>query len=346
MILRIVFFYLLILNYTYPQQKDSKVDFKDWTLEEKAAYIIGLQIGEDLKKQKLTPDLDKLLLGLKDASKDHGLTEKEISSILKAYRQKVSDVALKKEQEYFKNNLKNPGIKSTKSGVQYKVLKSTTGIIPEKTDFIRCLYKSYLPDGTVLDAPKDPVVFAFTDALTGWQHALSIMPEGSKWRLFIPSKLAFGELGLPPKVPPYNPLIIELELLSVINKKRADESEKKFFDENAKKEGVIKRDDGIQYKILKKGHGRSPKKGNAITCRYKGLFLDQSVFDNTIGESSLIEFDKMIKGWQNIITEMREGDKWQIAIPYKLAYGDKGMLPYIPPYATLIYEVELLRVKR
>jgi FKBP-type peptidyl-prolyl cis-trans isomerase len=109
-------------------------------------------------------------------------------------------------------------------------------------------------------------------------------------------------------------------------------------------DGVKTLPDGVMYRVLKAGSGKSPKASDKVSVRYKGTLMDGSVFDET-KEDETAEFpvDGLIKGWQEILQLMKEGDKWEAVIPSDLAYGDKQTGP-IPPNSPLVFEIELVKV--
>ncbi len=119
-----------------------------------------------------------------------------------------------------------------------------------------------------------------------------------------------------------------------------------FLATNKTKEGVKVTASGLQYKPLKSGSGKMPTADNSVTVHYTGKLLDGSVFDSSVGRGEPATFGvgQVIDGWTEALQLMREGDKWELYIPYDLAYGDRGAGGAIPPYATLIFEVELIKV--
>jgi FKBP-type peptidyl-prolyl cis-trans isomerase FklB len=124
----------------------------------------------------------------------------------------------KKGEDFLAENAKKPGVKTTASGLQYVVLKEGTGKKPKLEDTVHCHYHGTLIDGTVFDSSVDrgtPIDFPLQGVIPGWTEVLQLMPEGSKWRVFIPSKLAYGQRGAPPKIGPNETLIFEIELLQV-----------------------------------------------------------------------------------------------------------------------------------
>lgn len=123
--------------------------------------------------------------------------------------------------------------------------------------------------------------------------------------------------------------------------------EEKFFAENKKKEGVITLDNGIQYKVLKSGNGKSPKLSSTVEVNYEGRLIDGTKFDSSYdrGTPFKTKLTGVIKGWTEILQRMKEGDKWEVYIPSKLAYGPRGAGKVIGPDAALIFQMELISVQ-
>ena len=135
-------------------------------------------------------------------------------------------------------------------------------------------------------------------------------------------------------------------------KKKADAEKNQkagdaFLAENAKKEGVKTTASGLQYKVLKSGSGASPKKADTVKVHYHGTLIDGKVFDSSVqrGEPVTVSVDGVIPGWVEALQLMKIGDKWQLFIPAKLAYGERPD-PVIGPNATLVFEVELLGIEK
>ena len=128
--------------------------------------------------------------------------------------------------------------------------------------------------------------------------------------------------------------------------KIAKEEGEKYLAANAKKEGVVTRESGLQYLVLKEGTGKSPKATDKVKCHYEGFLIDGTVFDSSVqrGEPAVFPFDGVIAGWTEGLQLMKEGGKTRFFIPYLLAYGPSGAGNSIPPYAALIFDVELLEV--
>jgi len=212
-----------------PDQPPSP--FKDQ--KEKVSYALGLSLGGNLKRQLVDVDPDVMLRGLKDGL-DGGkalMTDDEVrvtimqmQSELKAKleeKAKLAAVTNKKEGDTFlEANKSKEGVVALPSGLQYKILTQGTGPTPMAADTVSCNYRGTLLDGTEFDSSYkrgQPASFRVSGVIKGWTEALQLMPVGSKWQLFIPASLAYGERGQGP-IPPNAMLIFEVELISIQGK--------------------------------------------------------------------------------------------------------------------------------
>lgn len=129
--------------------------------------------------------------------------------------------------------------------------------------------------------------------------------------------------------------------------KAAKAEGEKYLADNAKKDGVITTKSGLQYMVLQEGTGKSPKATDSVKCHYEGFLIDGTVFDSSIqrGEPATFPLGGVIAGWTEGLQLMKEGGKTRFFIPYNLAYGESGAAGSIPPYAALIFDVELIEVK-
>ncbi len=120
-----------------------------------------------------------------------------------------------------------------------------------------------------------------------------------------------------------------------------------FLADNAKKEGVVTLPSGLQYQVLQEGNGKSPKATDQVKCHYEGTLINGKVFDSSYrrGEPATFPLNGVIAGWTEGLQLMKEGAKYRFFIPFNLAYGTRGAGQDIPPYATLIFDVELIEVK-
>ena len=120
-----------------------------------------------------------------------------------------------------------------------------------------------------------------------------------------------------------------------------------FLADNAKKEGIVTLPSGLQYQVLQEGNGKSPKATDQVKCHYEGTLINGKVFDSSYrrGEPATFPLNGVIAGWTEGLQLMKEGAKYRFFIPFNLAYGTRGAGQDIPPYATLIFDVELIEVQ-
>lgn len=120
-----------------------------------------------------------------------------------------------------------------------------------------------------------------------------------------------------------------------------------FLAENGKKEGIVTLPSGLQYQVLKEGDGKKPSATDQVVCHYEGTLIDGTVFDCSYQRNQPATFglNQVIPGWTEGVQLMQEGAKYRFFIPYKLAYGERGAGAQIPPFATLVFDVELIEVK-
>jgi FKBP-type peptidyl-prolyl cis-trans isomerase FklB len=200
-----------------PQLKDQK---------DKVSYSIGMQIGFNLARQKVDINPDILAAGIKDSlANKPQLTTEQVKEIMaqfeKDMEQKQKDLGEKNKAEgtkYLEENKKKPGVKTTASGLQYKVEKEGTGAQPKATDMVTVNYRGTLTDGTEFDSSYkrgQPATFPVNGVIKGWTEALQLMKKGAKYQLFIPASLAYGERAMGPDIGPNSTLIFEVELVDV-----------------------------------------------------------------------------------------------------------------------------------
>lgn len=205
------------------------------TQKEKASYALGMSIGSGLHRQSLPVDPALVSRGLRDAmgSGKTLMTEDEMKAALQQLRTDVQQSqeakahvageANRKAGEAFlaANKLKE-GVKTLPDGLQYKILQEGTGPKPKETDTVTVNYRGTLIDGKEFDSSYkrgQPTTFPVNGVIKGWTEALQLMPVGSKWQLFIPADLAYGDRAPSPDIGPGDTLIFEVELLSIGEKK-------------------------------------------------------------------------------------------------------------------------------
>lgn len=190
-------------------------------LRQKVSYGIGLSIGKNLASQSIDLDTEVFTQGLKDAltKKAQAYTDAQIQEAMMAYQQQLLAAKSKEGETFLAENKKKAGVTTLPSGLQYKVLKQGTGKTPKASDTVSVNYEGRLIDNTVFDSSAKggaPVSFPVEGVIKGFSEALQLMKVGSKWQLYIPSSLAYGQT--PPQgspIGPNAPLIFDLELVEV-----------------------------------------------------------------------------------------------------------------------------------
>jgi FKBP-type peptidyl-prolyl cis-trans isomerase len=204
------------------------------TTIEKASYVIGRNIGETIKGDDLGLDVDILVAALRESldGKESKISAEEIEKTMTEFQQLMeAKMAAKAEAattenlaagaKFLEENKKREGVMVTESGLQYEILKAGDGAKPAATDTVSVHYHGTLLDGTVFDSSverKVPAEFEVGGVIKGWTEALQLMPTGSKWKLYIPSELAYGEGGAGRDIGPHATLVFEVELLSIQGK--------------------------------------------------------------------------------------------------------------------------------
>ncbi len=211
------------------------------TQKDKASYAIGLDMGSSLKRNEIDVNPDTLFKGIKDALSGGKLlmTDQEIRETITAVQkdlqakqqalqakqqERMKEVGEKNKKEgepFLAANKKKDGVITLASGLQYKIIKNGGGNSPKATDSVTVNYRGTLIDGTEFDSSYkrgQPATFPVNGVIKGWTEALQLMKEGSKWQLFIPSELAYGDRGAGKDIGPNAVLIFEVELVSVNQK--------------------------------------------------------------------------------------------------------------------------------
>ena len=205
-------------------QKNSS-DVKLANRIDSVSYAIGMSIGGDLNKSGLEDvNFDAMMKAMKAAARKDSLllTQQDAGMAIQSYlteaKKKKGEAALAKEKVWMDENGKKPGVITLPSGLQYTIMKAGTGPKPTLTDSVVVHYHGTFLDGKVFDSSLErgePAVFTLTQVIPAWTEALQMMPVGSKWKLYVPSKLAYGEHGFMGKIDPNTTLIFEVELLDI-----------------------------------------------------------------------------------------------------------------------------------
>lgn len=192
---------------------------------DKLSYSLGVSVGANLKQQGFNPEIiEDFVDGLKDVLEEQTLKvpEPEVNEIVTKYFKEMQEQGVQENQDaqkkFFEENLKNEGVKQTESGLQYQVIKEGKGDKPKATDEVEVHYHGTFLDGKVFDSSVErgqSISFPVNGVIQGWQEALQLMTPGSKYKLFIPSDLAYGSRGAGNAIPPHTPLIFDVELIKV-----------------------------------------------------------------------------------------------------------------------------------
>ena len=197
------------------------------TDNQKFSYGVGMQIGQSISRQNVKVDQDALILAIKDAleGKEPRVPLDELQRVMEAEEKKIAaqqTASSDKNQEigkaFLAENKKLDGIKTTASGLQYRVITAGSGASPKTSDTVTVHYRGTLIDGHEFDSSykrEQPATFPLKGVIKGWQEALPMMKQGGKWEIFVPSDLAYGPKGAGGAIGPNETLIFEIELLKV-----------------------------------------------------------------------------------------------------------------------------------
>ena len=251
--------------------------------------------------------------------------------------------------EFLEENAQREGVIVTESGLQYRILEESDGLIPTEEsiaifDFIGSFY-----DGEVFNDTFDggqPAIVTVGNLPPGLEEGMLLAPIGSRYEFVLPPELAYG--NNPPagsEIPPGAVLIFEIELLHSTNYDAV------FLDQNAEREEIMVTESGLQYRVIEEGDGESPGSDSVVNVEYTGTMIYGETFDtsrDTEGSAS-IPLGNVIPGFSEGIQLMQEGARYEFFIPADLGYGNQP--PQAPPNetqiypgATLIFDVELISI--
>lgn len=192
---------------------------------DKISYALGLSLGQNLLGSGVKElNYQDLAIGIKDVleAKQPKITYQEAQQILNRFftelEQETAKVEKERGQKFLEENQKRNEVKTTASGLQYEVLQATIGQKPKATDKVKVHYEGSLIDGTVFDSSYrrgEPITFGLNQVIRGWTEGLQLMSIGSKYKLYIPYQLGYGERGSGAQIPPYATLIFTVELLGI-----------------------------------------------------------------------------------------------------------------------------------
>lgn len=201
------------------------------TSEQKTSYALGLDVATSFKRMPIQVDAEAFMAGVQDIFSDTApkLSREEFMSLMTEFQKKMQEESQKAQQavaqqnaaagvQFLEENAKKDGVVTTASGLQYMVLEEGAGDEPGAEDTVSVHYEGTLIDGTVFDSSikrGEPVSFPVNGVIPGWTEALQLMKPGSKFRLFVPSKLAYGERGAGQQIAPNSTLIFDVELIGI-----------------------------------------------------------------------------------------------------------------------------------
>jgi FKBP-type peptidyl-prolyl cis-trans isomerase len=224
---------VMVIAATSCQQNGAVKNVKLETPLDSASYAIGVLVGANNKQQLANaPGGDEMNLEAMAAAfratslgEETAITEEEANNIIRSFFEtagkKEAQANLEKGNAFLEKNKAREGVVTTESGLQYEILKEGDGPKPSADDQVKVNYHGTLIDGTVFDSSVDrgePVTFGVGQVIPGWTEALELMPVGSKWKLYIPAGLGYGERGAGNDIGPNETLIFEVELLEIVKK--------------------------------------------------------------------------------------------------------------------------------
>lgn len=268
-----------------------------------------------------------------------------LSACLDSTSPEFEDYDNSADLNFLDENAQREGVIVTESGLQYRVIEESDGMLPAEEsvavfDFIGTFY-----DGEEFNNTFDggqPATVSVGNLPPGLEEGLQLAPIGSRYEFVLPPELAYG--NNPPQgsgIPPGAVIIFEVEVLHSSN------YDSIFLDQNAQKEDVNVTESGLQYRVIEEGSGTTPDSTSSVSVEYTGAFIYGDTFDTSRNSEDPATFslDEVIDGFTEGIQLMQEGSRYEFFIPGDLAYGDQPpQQGPIYPNATLIFDVELISV--
>jgi peptidylprolyl isomerase len=233
-------------------------------------------------------------------------------------------------------------IEETPTGLRYSVFEKGRGKKLENGMKVKVHYSGFFDDMSMFDSSHEreqPIEITLGRGMVirGWEEGLTHLRVGDKARLWIPYDLAYGEHGRGP-IPPKTNLIFDVEIMEANEPFRA-------VPYNTSGRDTLTTESGLRYIIVREGRGEYPESGNTVKVHYTGFLTDGTMFDSSVEREQPFRFvlgqGQVIAGWDEGVALMRANARYRFIIPAELAYGSRGIGP-IPPYSTLIFDVELL----
>lgn len=235
---------------------------------------------------------------------------------------------------------------TTESGLKYIITQQGQGEKAKVGDKVVVHYNGRLLNDTVFDSSVkrgQPFTFALGQGqvIKGWDEAFQILGKGDKAVIILPPHIAYGAQSTG-KIPANSTLIFDVELINIERQIQIEQFDTKGKD-------TLKTSSGLKYIVVDKGKGAKAGVNTNATVHYSGYFLDGRMFDSSVKRNQPFKFEvgagRVIKGWDEGVALMKEGDKIRFIIPYQIAYGEAGRPPQIPAKSDLIFDVELIKVE-
>ncbi len=240
------------------------------------------------------------------------------------------------------------GLKANKMacGIKYYVIDNGHGRPAHKGDNVYVHFSGWLPDGTIYTSTRntgDPRRFTAGagETFEGMDSAMLVMPEGARYRFIIPNKMAFGDKGYGNRIPPKTDITLDIEMVRI-------SPEKHVTKWDASGRDTLSTASGLRYIVFDEGHGPLIQDKSIVTAHYSVYLPDGELIDSSVKRESPIRYPVgtglIIEGWEEASLLMRNGSRFQLIVPARLAYGDDGQPPLIPAGADLVFDVEILEV--
>jgi FKBP-type peptidyl-prolyl cis-trans isomerase FklB len=294
------------------------------TQKDKESYSIGYQVGQSMKTDGVEVDFEKVVQGLQDAfsNKEPRLSAEEMKKLIVDLKKKSREAQMRKIQEqvvknaqesekFLEENKKKEGVKTTESGLQYKLLREGDGISPKPEDFVKVHYRGTFIDGKEFDSSYvkgGPQKIQVDGVIKGWTEALPMMKVGSKWQLFVPPDLAYGKGGLGQRIPPNKVLVFEMELLAV---EKADMAEQKSTPLAAQARTVKRMSATGEIAKAEQGYIIRTRKGNVPTEILTILNPDPKVLDKFVKSEKTVPIEVRIVTGDNVEVEKIDGKEYR-----------------------------------
>jgi len=240
---------------------------------------------------------------------------------------------------------KNLDVEVSASGLYYVIEEKGNGKKPDPTDNVKIRFSQYLLDGTLIGQAigDSSIVFNLATTILGLREGIGLLKEGGRGTFILPSYMAFGGASSS-TIPANSVMVFDVELVEIITPEKQLAIDIEIIDNYLEDNNTEaqKTDSGIHYYFEEEGDGERPDKNSSVTVKYKGYFLDGTVFDQTTGDdTATFPLSGVIQGWQEGIPLFKKGGKGTLLIPSALAYGTIGNSS-IPPNTVLAFDIELV----